>query len=145
MRHSEIERATDELRQLVGWGATARRIVTKPTLLRWSKCDQPGEELTPQQLGNMVVDWLAGNIRSMDGEFVLRGVQVDAPLMSRCLLLLLKLEGGDQSAENRRALVLRLLTPRRCTQPDASCVEPGARDAGLLARHLWNCSHEVGS
>jgi hypothetical protein len=145
MSHPEIERATDELRQLVGRGVTPVRIVTKPTLLSWSKCDQPGEDLTPQQLGNMVVGWLTDNIRTLEGEFVLRGVQVDASLMRRCLLLLLKLEGRDKTADNRRALVLRLLKLDAALSQMRRPWSPEREMLGLLAQHLWACSHESGS
>jgi hypothetical protein len=145
MNDLEIERATDELRQLVGWGATPDRIVTKPTLRRWSQLNRQGEDVPPQHPGNVMVRWLTRSIKDMEDDFVVRGQPVDAIQMRRCLRLLLKLEGKDQSAKNRRARVLQLLglnfplsQMRRPSSPEREML-------GLLAEHLWHHSHGTNS
>jgi hypothetical protein len=103
----QIEQLTEELRQLVGWGAIPTRLVKLPTLRELANVD--GSGLTVRQQGSVIRSYLEDGINTI-GAIQIEGNLIDEPTAIRCLRLTFKFEGRWlKGVDVRRSRVLQLL------------------------------------
>lgn len=106
MSDFQIEYLTDELKQLVGWGASPKRLPLLPTLRAISEV---GEVPSLVIAGYLIRNRLIAVIAGLDGSYAYDGRIVEARAVKRALRVLLALERSRELAENRRYEAMRVL------------------------------------
>lgn len=100
-----VERLTDELKSLVGWGATPERLIFKPTLCRMAGVT---DDMSLTMAGGVCRRYIEESINSLNGVHEFEGKKLDSAKLNRAYKLLLWFE-GSRNAVNRRRRVIFLL------------------------------------
>lgn len=148
---AEIERLTDDLRKLVGWGVWTMRLLTLSTLCKYAEVDS---SLSVAGQASSIRRYLIESISKLTGTYEFQGEMLEGETLRIALRLLLEIPNGINSvrgaskckkpkhvaASTRRLQVIRILgidTPllqfRRPTSPEREVLR-------LLAVHLVNQS-----
>lgn len=97
---------TQELKKLVGWGASAQRLPFLPTIRSLAGVDEEGSLAT---IGYEILHYLADEIGALAGTYRFKDQEVEAEKLRRCYRLLLAMERDNYSAPRRRGVVIMLL------------------------------------
>lgn len=102
----KTEFLAQELKQLVGWGASPKRLPAMPVLKQIADVDEEGSTVA---IGYQMRRYLATEIDALSGTHRLIGCDYKAETIKRVYRLLLKVEGSGLSHERRRTSVMELL------------------------------------
>lgn len=135
---AQVERVTDELKRLVGWGAQVHRL---PTLPQLREVLAPPADLSLVSTGDSMRRTLARQIKLMQDSYVFAGREVSAENVRRALRQLLALEGAIYQAPRRRWEAMKILGTCYSVDQWRRPAGPERELLGLLADHL--CESET--
>lgn len=102
----KIEQLIEELRKLIGHGATAQRL---PSLLNLRACLGVPPDIPYKAAGRIMQRELLRRIRALDGLYVLMGRPVTAEQVKLALQVLLRYDCSIDDAPTRRVIAMRHL------------------------------------
>ena len=123
---------TGELKRLVGWGASPKRLPLFPVLLRLAEAENAS--FTAQ--GYIVLDYLKTSIGQVDEPVPFGGREVEPAVARRCFLLLLGIEGTGLKAGHRRMRVIQLLRFYCSVEAWKKPIGPEREFLTILAKHM---------
>lgn len=109
MDNEFIEPIIDDLRKLIGYGATVHRL---PTLWALRDALDVAAELPPKDAGKLMRRRLLARIRALNGTYELFGREINALQLKLALQVLLRYDyanAKDNGAEARRTAAMRHL------------------------------------
>lgn len=131
--HMLLEQLIEELRRLVGYGATAHRLPSLP-ILRRALGVEP--DVPPKRAGWLMHRALLKAIRSLDGSHTVLGREYPALKLRLALQFLLRYDKYTESAEQRRIRAINELGDHHHVDTWRREDGPERHFLAVLAEHL---------